>query len=74
MVTLQVKEKDVHNILAWEEKHKDVAGVEVPFRPARVILQVGFNVLLTGRYYTLLVKCFENDHGLWRVSWGFVSN
>ncbi|KAK3881783.1 hypothetical protein Pcinc_013813 [Petrolisthes cinctipes] len=35
----QVKEKDVHNILDWEEKQKDAAGVEVPFKPARVILQ-----------------------------------
>ncbi|XP_050695356.1 cytoplasmic aconitate hydratase-like isoform X1 [Eriocheir sinensis] len=35
----QVKEEDVHNILDWEQKQNVAEGVEVPFRPARVILQ-----------------------------------
>ncbi|CAG0912667.1 unnamed protein product [Notodromas monacha] len=35
----QVKEKDVQNILDWEKLHTDPDGVEIPFRPARVILQ-----------------------------------
>lgn len=37
---VQVKEEDVHNILDWEQKQNVAEGVEVPFRPARVILQV----------------------------------
>lgn len=41
MMLVQVKEQDVHNILDWEEKQNISEGVEVPFRPARVILQVG---------------------------------
>ncbi|XP_014240878.1 cytoplasmic aconitate hydratase-like isoform X2 [Cimex lectularius] len=35
----QVKEKDVENILNWEVNQKVEGGVEVPFKPARVILQ-----------------------------------
>nr|XP_045582344.1 cytoplasmic aconitate hydratase-like isoform X1 [Procambarus clarkii] len=35
----QVKKEDVDNILDWENKQNDAKGVEVPFRPARVILQ-----------------------------------
>ncbi|XP_069950269.1 cytoplasmic aconitate hydratase isoform X2 [Cherax quadricarinatus] len=35
----QVKKEDVNNILDWEKKQTDPNGVEVPFRPARVILQ-----------------------------------
>ncbi|MPC21751.1 Cytoplasmic aconitate hydratase [Portunus trituberculatus] len=35
----QVKEEDVHNILDWEKKQNVAEGVEVAFRPARVILQ-----------------------------------
>lgn len=37
----QVTEKDVNNILNWEENQQDENGVEVAFKPARVILQVG---------------------------------
>nr|CAB41634.1 iron regulatory protein 1-like protein [Pacifastacus leniusculus] len=35
----QVKKEDVNNILDWENNQNDAKGVEVPFRPARVILQ-----------------------------------
>ncbi|KAK7081532.1 Aconitate hydratase mitochondrial [Halocaridina rubra] len=35
----QVKEDDVFKILDWEKNQSDAKGVEVPFRPARVILQ-----------------------------------
>ncbi|XP_071552890.1 cytoplasmic aconitate hydratase-like isoform X2 [Panulirus ornatus] len=35
----QVKEDDVNNILDWEKMQNDTKGVEVAFRPARVILQ-----------------------------------
>ncbi|KAG7174448.1 Cytoplasmic aconitate hydratase-like [Homarus americanus] len=35
----QVKEQDVNNILDWAKQQSDVKGVEVPFKPARVILQ-----------------------------------
>lgn len=35
-----VKEKDVNNILDWEVNEKVKGGVEVAFKPARVILQV----------------------------------
>ena len=33
----QVLEKDVNNILDWEQQRN--ASVEIPFKPARVILQ-----------------------------------
>lgn len=36
----QVKQKDVSNILNWEENQKVEGGIEVAFKPARVILQV----------------------------------
>ncbi|ROT68503.1 iron regulatory protein 1-like protein [Penaeus vannamei] len=35
----QVKENDVESILNWEKNQTDPKGVEVPFRPSRVILQ-----------------------------------
>lgn len=35
---VQVRESDVQRILCWEEHQK--SAVEVPFRPARVLLQV----------------------------------
>lgn len=38
----QVKQKDVSNILDWEENQKIEGGIEVAFKPARVILQVSF--------------------------------
>lgn len=34
-----VKEQDVQNILNWESSQNDEEGIEVPFKPARVILQ-----------------------------------
>lgn len=36
----QVNEEDVKNILNWEENQAVEDGVEVAFKPARVILQV----------------------------------
>lgn len=36
----QVLEKDVKNVLDWETNQKVEGGVEIAFRPARVILQV----------------------------------
>lgn len=35
----QVKENDVQNILNWEETGKPASSVEVPFKPARTLLQ-----------------------------------
>ncbi|KAF5275680.1 hypothetical protein FQA39_LY06792 [Lamprigera yunnana] len=35
----QVTEKDVENIFNWEENQSDEKGIEVSFKPARVILQ-----------------------------------
>ncbi|XP_076045941.1 cytoplasmic aconitate hydratase-like isoform X2 [Oratosquilla oratoria] len=35
----QVKESDVEKILDWEKNQNDTQGVEVPFKPSRVILQ-----------------------------------
>lgn len=35
-----VKENDVKNILNWKENQAVEGGIEVPFKPARVILQV----------------------------------
>lgn len=35
----QVKQQDVENILNWEQNQSLEAGIEVPFKPARVILQ-----------------------------------
>jgi aconitate hydratase len=35
----QVKEQDVQNILNWEQNQSVEGGIEVPFKPARVILQ-----------------------------------
>ncbi|GLV39031.1 Iron regulatory protein 1B [Carabus blaptoides fortunei] len=35
----QVTENDVNNILAWEHHQKSDAGIEIAFKPARVILQ-----------------------------------
>jgi len=35
----QVTKKDVENILAWEKNQSVAGGVEVSFKPARVILQ-----------------------------------
>ncbi|XP_063902804.1 cytoplasmic aconitate hydratase-like [Zophobas morio] len=35
----QVKEQDVQNILNWENNQSLEGGIEVPFKPARVILQ-----------------------------------
>ncbi|XP_076340809.1 LOW QUALITY PROTEIN: cytoplasmic aconitate hydratase-like [Tachypleus tridentatus] len=34
-----IKQEDVQNILAWEISQQNESGVEVPFKPARVILQ-----------------------------------
>jgi len=36
----QVTENDVQNILKWKTNQKVEGGVEVAFKPARVILQV----------------------------------
>jgi len=36
----QVTENDVQNILKWKINQKVEGGVEVAFKPARVILQV----------------------------------
>lgn len=36
----QVTQQDVENILNWEENQKSEHGIEVAFKPARVILQV----------------------------------
>jgi aconitate hydratase len=36
----QVLEKDVQNVLKWEENQAVAGGVEIAFKPARVILQV----------------------------------
>lgn len=36
----QVTENDVNNILDWEKNQLSESGVDVAFRPARVILQV----------------------------------
>lgn len=38
----QVTTKDVEAILDWEKNQTNADGVEVPFKPARVILQVSF--------------------------------
>ncbi|CAH2083589.1 unnamed protein product [Euphydryas editha] len=35
----QVLEKDVENVLNWESNQKSESGVEIAFKPARVILQ-----------------------------------
>lgn len=35
-----IKEQDVQNILNWENNQNVEGGIEVPFKPARVILQV----------------------------------
>ncbi|KAL3281109.1 hypothetical protein HHI36_004332, partial [Cryptolaemus montrouzieri] len=35
----QIKENDVENILNWKENQKVDGGIEIPFKPARVILQ-----------------------------------
>ncbi|KAH1004430.1 hypothetical protein HUJ05_005243 [Dendroctonus ponderosae] len=34
-----IKEQDVQKILNWESNHTVEGGIEVPFKPARVILQ-----------------------------------
>ena len=38
----QVLEKDVNNVLGWESNQNAENPVEIAFKPARVILQVGF--------------------------------
>lgn len=38
--SFQIKKSDVENILNWEHSQAIEAGVEVAFKPARVILQV----------------------------------
>lgn len=35
-----IKEQDINNILNWEQNQNIEGGVEIPFKPARVILQV----------------------------------
>ncbi|XP_049822651.1 cytoplasmic aconitate hydratase-like isoform X1 [Aethina tumida] len=35
----QITQKDVQNILNWEENQAVEGGIEIPFKPARVILQ-----------------------------------
>jgi Aconitase A len=44
----QVKKSHVENILKWEENQRLEGGVEVPFKPARVILQdlTGVRIIL----------------------------
>ena len=37
-INFQIHESDVSRVLAWQELQMD--GVEVPFKPARVLLQV----------------------------------
>lgn len=41
----QVREKDVQNVLAWYKNQSLEGGVEVAFKPARVILQVNYILL-----------------------------
>ena len=38
MFNVQIHERDVDRVLAWEDQQ--AKGVEVPFKPARVLLQV----------------------------------
>lgn len=35
-----IKEQDVKNILSWKINQNVEGGIEIPFKPARVILQV----------------------------------
>lgn len=42
----QVTENDVKNILNWKTNQNVEGGVEVAFKPARVILQVNPNINL----------------------------
>jgi aconitate hydratase len=42
----QVKEKDVEAILDWEKNQAVPEGVEVAFKPARVILQVTVQLMI----------------------------
>lgn len=37
-----IKAEDVTNILNWEKNQAVEGGIEIPFKPARVILQVSF--------------------------------
>lgn len=49
----QIKQQDVENILNWEQNQSVVGGIEVPFKPARVILQVKLLLLNRIIYYLL---------------------
>lgn len=41
-----IQEQDVNNILHWEINQNSKEDIEIPFKPARVILQVSWLFLL----------------------------
>ena len=71
----QVKKEDVEKIIDWE--NTSPKQVEIPFKPARVLLQVNvinspqmcYNFLL--EFYLKLFVCFPGFH--WRPSGGWPS-
>ena len=52
----QVTDNDVKNILNWEVNQTDENGIEVAFKPARVILQVSKYITMTNLLF-LYYRC-----------------
>lgn len=50
----QVRERDVQNILAWRQNQALEGGVEVAFKPARVILQVMIFLIYLYSIYSVI--------------------
>ena len=58
-----MKEEDVKKILDWEKNQADEKGVEVPFKPARVILQVRLDFFFFFVYLTkMCTSLFSLTH------------
>lgn len=61
----QVTENDVNNILAWEHHQKSDTGIEIAFKPARVILQVKYN-FVNDSFILYIVSIFQGFY--WSTS------
>lgn len=51
----QVTENDVKNILNWKTNQNVKGGVEVAFKPARVILQVNISLRIKNNFKKTLI-------------------
>lgn len=61
----QVTTNDVENILNWETNQTNENGIEVAFKPARVILQVRRNKIVKITFFICIITLFSSSKGLY---------